>query len=95
MKTKTIVAALALALVATPAMAKKSKPRVQPACVDTWVRQLSLAEVLFSSRPEPQANGCAPAVYAAGRFVGQDPDPRIRYQLRRNSDLEGYHLAKP
>lgn len=39
---------------------------------------------LFSVRSEPLPNGCAPAVYQYGTFVGQDPDPNIRAQLRRD-----------
>jgi hypothetical protein len=32
----------------------------------------------------PQPNGCAPPVYAYGKYVGQDPDPNIRLQLLRD-----------
>jgi hypothetical protein len=98
MNAKTLVAALVLALVASPALAKKQKRhhRVQVACADHYLTQRSLADVLlFSTGPEPQANGCAPAVFSGGRFVGQDPDPNVRLELRRNSDLEGYHFARP
>jgi hypothetical protein len=62
-----------------------------PHCVDRAIG-LSLPEMLFSTGPAPQANGCAPAVYSGGRFVGQDPDPNVRLQLQRDSDNEGYHL---
>jgi hypothetical protein len=34
--------------------------------------------------PAPQPNGCAPPVYAYGKYVGQDPDPFIRQQLNRD-----------
>jgi len=34
--------------------------------------------------PAPQPNGCAPPVYAYGRYEGQDPDPYIRLQLLRD-----------
>jgi len=34
--------------------------------------------------PAPRPNGCAPPAYAYGRYVGQDPDPFIRQQLRRD-----------
>ena len=34
--------------------------------------------------PAPQPNGCAPPVYAYGRYIGQDPDPFIRLQLKRD-----------
>jgi hypothetical protein len=36
------------------------------------------------SRPEPRPNGCAPAVYQYGKFIGQDPDRNIRQQLLRD-----------
>ena len=38
----------------------------------------------FFFNPAPRANGCAPAVYAYGHYVGQDPDPFIRQQLNRD-----------
>jgi len=34
--------------------------------------------------PPPQPNGCSPPVYVDGEFIGQDPDPNIRAQLRRD-----------
>jgi hypothetical protein len=39
---------------------------------------------LFGVRPEPHPNGCAPAVYQYGKYVGQDPDAGIRQQLLRD-----------
>ncbi len=36
------------------------------------------------SNPPPAPNGCAPPVYQYGRYVGQDPDPNIRFQLKRD-----------
>jgi hypothetical protein len=93
---KTLIAALAIALVASPALAKKPRHRVssqaQAACVDRGVPQRSIPSFLFGLDPEPQANGCAPPVYSGGRFVGQDPDPNVRLELRRNADNEGYHM---
>jgi hypothetical protein len=92
MTTKTIIAAIAIALVASPAFAQKSRQQRAPAgCVDARTN-FSIVGMLFSTGPEPQANGCAPAVYSGGRFVGQDPDPNIRLQLRRDADNEGYHM---
>jgi hypothetical protein len=38
----------------------------------------------FFFNPAPRPNGCAPPVYAYGRYVGQDPDPYIRQQLNRD-----------
>ena len=93
MTTKTIVAAVALALAATPALAQKSRHRAPAGCVDTR-SHFSFVEMIFSTGPAPQANGCAPAVYSGGRFVGQDPDPNIRLQLRRNPEMEGYYLTR-
>ena len=88
MTTKTVLVAFALVLVAAPALAQ-SRHRAAPNCVDPRSR-FSVMEMIFSTGPEPQANGCAPAVYSGGRFVGQDPDPNIRLQLRRDADNEGY-----
>jgi hypothetical protein len=39
---------------------------------------------LLPGSPAPEPNGCAPPVYEYGRYVGQDPDPNIRSQLRRD-----------
>lgn len=39
---------------------------------------------LFPGGPQPQANGCSPAVYRYGKYIGQDPDPNIRFQLQRD-----------
>jgi hypothetical protein len=93
---KTLIAALAIALVASPAPAKKPRHhagnQAQAACVDRGVPIRSIPNILFGFDPEPQANGCAPPVYDGGRFVGQDPDPNVRLELRRNADNEGYHM---
>jgi hypothetical protein len=91
MTAKTLIALAVFALVASPALAQKSRHRAPPGCVDTRTH-FSVMEMIFSTGPEPQANGCAPAVYSGGRFVGQDPDPNIRLQLRRDADNEGYHM---
>jgi hypothetical protein len=91
MTTKTINAAAVFALVAAPALAQPSRHRAPVGCVDA-PKHFSIVEMIFSTGPEPRANGCAPAVYNGGRFVGQDPDPNIRLQMRRDPDNEGYHL---
>lgn len=38
----------------------------------------------FLTNPPPPPNGCAPPVYEYGRYVGQDSDPNIRFQLKRD-----------
>ncbi len=43
-------------------------------------------DFIWTLRPDPQPNGCAPPVYDGSRYLGQDPDPNIRYQLRRDPD---------
>ena len=73
---------VALALTAgDPALARAKRKavavRCQPAPTRAWIG-------LFETRGEPQPNGCAPAVYQYGKFVGQDPDARIRQQLLRD-----------
>jgi hypothetical protein len=77
------VATAAVALVAAdPAFARKRhRPAPPPQCVDrpypfTW------GGLFFNGRPQP--NGCAPAVHEYGYYIGQDPDPNIRFQLRRD-----------
>ena len=41
-------------------------------------------DFLWSSGNAPRWNGCAPPVYEGDRFIGQDPDPNVRIELRRN-----------
>ena len=84
---------LVLSLAAVPAAAQKTRQGVTPACVNNYP-QRSVLDMIFSTGPTPQANGCAPPVYSGGRFIGQDPDPNIRLQMLRDSDNEGYHLAR-
>jgi hypothetical protein len=78
-------------LLAAPASGQPARQAGRPGCVDNYLHR-SLLGMLFSTGPEPQANGCAPPVYSGGRFIGQDPDPNVRLQLRRDPDNEGYHL---
>jgi hypothetical protein len=91
MTTKTIIAALGLSIIVTPALAQKPRHHAPVRCADA-PKHFSLLETIFSTGPEPQANGCTPAVYNGGRLIGQDPDPNVRLQLRRDPDNEGYHL---
>ncbi len=76
------VAALGI-IAADPAMAR-AKHHAKARCVDgpkpfSW-------DFIWTLRPDPQPNGCSPAAYDVGRFVGQDPDRNIRHQLRRDPD---------
>lgn len=76
------VALAGLAMVHDPAAARPRHYRaVSPACAPRPA-PLSLEGLLFNPRPEP--NGCAPPVYQYGRYIGQDPDPFIRFQLNRD-----------
>jgi hypothetical protein len=67
-------------IAADPALAR-SKQKAQRHCVDR-PHEFSWSGLFFN--PAPQPNGCAPPVYQYGRYVGQDPDPNIRLQLRRD-----------
>lgn len=82
---------LALAA-ADPALAKaKHHAKVkQVRCEDRYVT--FSWDFIWSLRPDPQPNGCAPPVHDAGRYLGQDPDPNIRHQLRR--DPEEYYTTR-
>jgi hypothetical protein len=76
MKTIALIAAVAvLALAADPALAR-AKRHVAARCVD---RPIEFSWALV--RPAPRPNGCTPPVYQHNQFVGQDPDPNIRFQL--------------
>jgi hypothetical protein len=55
--------------------------KVNRRCVDRPY-EFSLFGLLTNPRPEP--NGCAPPVYTFGKYIGQDPDPNIRFQLNRD-----------
>ncbi|HEY7231255.1 MAG TPA: hypothetical protein VH558_12860 [Pseudolabrys sp.] len=68
------------AIAVSPALARTKKARVQ--CIDR-PQQFSWS-FLLPGQPAPQPNGCSPPVYNYGRFIGQDPDPNIRQQLRRD-----------
>lgn len=83
--------ALGVMFCAAPALAQKPRQTVTSTCANNYP-QRSVMDMIFSTGPAPQGNGCAPAVYSGGRFIGQDPDPNIRLQLRRDSDNEGYHM---
>ncbi len=91
--TKSIIATFVLAgmLAISPALAKSPRKPVDRPCVDSPA-QFSWSDFLLGTGPAPQPNGCAPPVYSNGEFVGQDPDPNVRLQLRRDSDNEGYRL---
>ena len=82
-----VVVCAGLAVAATPALAKHKRHhhhrsyKVSRACAD---RPLPFSWTGWVFNPGPQPNGCAPAVYEYGEYVGQDPDPFIRLQLRRD-----------
>jgi len=80
-------------LAADPALARSkhhARPPVPPQCVDRPI-EFSWLGVLLNGRPQP--NGCAPAVHEYGQYIGQDPDPNIRFQLMRDPET-GYTVTK-
>lgn len=82
-----VVCAAAGLLAASPALARSKyryhhrSYRVSQACAP---RPLPFSWTGILLNPKPGPNGCAPPVYAYGQYVGQDPDPFIRLQLRRD-----------
>lgn len=82
-----VIALAALVVTAGPALAR-SKHRPPPRCVDHYV-EFSWYDFLFGGGPDPHPNGCSPPVFTGQRFIGQDPDPFIRYGLERDPD-SGY-----
>jgi hypothetical protein len=81
-----VIALAALGVVATDPALARSRHKARPHCVD---RPLQFSWWGFLTNPKPQPNGCAPPVYAYGEYVGQDPDPNIRFQLKRDPET-GY-----
>ena len=75
-----VAAVIAFALVgaeSASARVKRHSPTLR--CVDRP------AEFSWSLvRPPPRPNGCTPAVYQHNNYVGQDPDPNIRFQMQRD-----------
>jgi len=82
-----VVVAAGLSVVAADPALARAKHKAQRQCID---RPQTFTWGGIFTNPAPQPNGCAPAVYARGRFVGQDPDPNIRFQLHRDPDT-GYY----
>lgn len=77
-------------LAADPALARarhKAKPQCAPQSV-----AFSWNKLIFGGAPQP--NGCSPPVFEYGHFIGQDPDPNIRAQLRRQPST-GYTVYLP
>ena len=75
------IATAAMALIAADSAPAKSRHKAPHLCAD---RPASFSIYGIFANPPPQPNGCAPPVYVQGRYVGQDPDPYIRQQLRRD-----------
>jgi hypothetical protein len=78
-------------LLAYDAASAAPRRHVPPRCADRPSTS-SLQTLFFGPRPAP--NGCAPAVYEFGHFIGQDPDPFIRQQLRRDPATGAFELVR-
>jgi hypothetical protein len=72
----------ALSVLTVDAALARTKSKTRSQCAD-GPQQFSWSFLLPGQR-EPRPNGCAPAVYNYGRYIGQDPDPNIRLQLMRD-----------
>ncbi|MDI1342739.1 MAG: hypothetical protein PSV22_01380 [Pseudolabrys sp.] len=75
-----------LGLIAADPASARPRHKTKPVCVDQPT-QFSWNKLFFGGPPQP--NGCAPAVYDGGQYIGQDPDINIRSQLLRVPDT-GY-----
>jgi hypothetical protein len=84
----TVLMIALLGLVAADPAYARHAHRTSRHCVGQTADGPTLQGFFFN--PAPRANGCAPAVYAYGRYVGQDPDPFIRQQLNRDPQT-GYY----
>ncbi|HEY6023678.1 MAG TPA: hypothetical protein VIV34_05805 [Pseudolabrys sp.] len=88
MKYRWMIPAIAvLGLIASDPALARAKHKISAACADQPAPSVvhGLARYLFLPTDRaPQPNGCAPPVYAYGKYVGQDPDPNIQFQLLRD-----------
>jgi hypothetical protein len=78
-----VIALAGLGMIASdPALARtKHKVRVPPQCVD---RPTTFSVEGLFLNPKPRPNGCAPAVYQYGQYIGQDPDANIRAYMKKD-----------
>jgi hypothetical protein len=76
-----IIVVMGMAVIAADPALARAKYKSQRQCVD---RPQTFTWGGIITNPTPQPNGCAPPVYANGKYVGQDPDPFIRQQLSRD-----------
>jgi hypothetical protein len=83
------VPALAIVLSIGGQAFARDKHKEQTRCVPNKPYEFSWS-FLLPGQPAPQPNGCAPPVYAYGKYIGQDPDPNIRFQMHRDP-ATGYY----
>lgn len=86
-----IVAVAGLSIMAADAASARARKKARTTCAPQ-AAEFSWNSFFFGGAPRP--NGCAPAVFEYGKYVGQDPDLNIRAQLRRDPDT-GYTPNRP
>jgi hypothetical protein len=85
---KLLLAATALAVIASPALAKSgSRKVVAPYAQAPFAWQ---AGPLGAYAQSPGIAAQPYAVYEHGRYVGADPDPNVRLMLRRDAGSENF-----
>jgi len=84
-----IVPALTIGLTIGGQAFARDKHKELPRCEVNKPYEFSWS-FLLPGHPAPQPNGCAPPVYAYGKYIGQDPDPNIRFQMHRDPST-GYY----
>jgi len=84
-----IMSISAIAVVTVDRAFARDKNKNQPHCVPNKPYEFSWS-FLLPGRPAPQPNGCAPPVYSYGKYIGQDPDVNIRFQMYRDPTT-GYY----
>jgi hypothetical protein len=82
-----VLAIVAIGVIAAEPALARTKQRTKLRCADQQVHFSwdGLGRYLFIPTDRaPKPNGCSPAVYTFGKFIGQDPDRNIRFQLNRD-----------
>ena len=83
MKMRITIVALA-AVLATPALAQTVQQQPRPYDPSTYTRDGNRGEYQSRARVRPSPNSPNDVYDVRGRYVGSDPDPVVRGQLRQD-----------
>lgn len=83
MKTKLLLSVALAALVVSPVAAAKVRQQTQMSAQRAYASQAYASQPAFGSQAAQFQNGVG-VVVSGNQIVGQDPDPNVQLQLRRD-----------